>query len=81
MEKEYSVLKHELVPKHIILNEDEKKELLEKLKIKPQQLPKTFTNDPVVKEMGAKEGDILKIIRNSTVAGITNYYRIVVKKK
>lgn len=81
MEKEYSVLKHELVPKHIILNEDEKKELFEKLKIEPQQLPKIITNDPVVKEIGAKEGDILKIIRKSPVSGIINYYRIVVKKK
>lgn len=81
LEKEYSVLKHELVPKHIILNEDEKKEILEKLKIKSEQLPKITTSDPVVKEMGAKEGDILKIIRKSPVAGVTEYYRIVVKKK
>jgi len=81
LEKEYSVLKHELVPKHIILNEDEKKEILEKLKIKSEQLPKITTSDPVVKEMDAKEGDILKIIRKSPVAGVTEYYRIVVKKK
>jgi DNA-directed RNA polymerase subunit H len=81
LEKEYSVLKHELVPKHIILNDDEKKELVEKLRIKPEQLPKILTNDPVVKEMGAKEGDILKIIRKSPVAGLIEYYRIVVKKK
>lgn len=81
MEKEYSVLKHEFVPKHIILNEDEKKKLFERLRIKPEQLPKILTNDPVVKEMGAKEGDILKIIRKSLVAGLITYYRIVIKKK
>jgi DNA-directed RNA polymerase subunit H len=81
LEKEYSVLKHELVPKHIVLNDDEKKEIVEKLRIKPEQLPKILTNDPVVKEMGAKEGDILKIIRKSPVAGLIEYYRIVVKKK
>ena len=81
MEKEYSVLKHELVPKHIILNDDEKKKLFEKLKIKSEQLPKILTNDPAIKEIGAKEGDILKIFRKSPVAGSTIYYRIVVKKK
>jgi DNA-directed RNA polymerase subunit H len=79
--KEFSVLKHELVPEHVILDNNEKKELLEKMKIKPEQLPKILTNDPVVKEMGAKEGDVFKIIRKSAVAGITEYYRIAVKKK
>jgi len=68
-----------LVPKHIILNDKEKKELLEELKVKPKQLPKILTKDPVAKAIGAKEGDILKIIRNSPTAGKTTYYRIVVK--
>ncbi len=81
MGKEFSVLKHELVPEHIILDDNEKKELLEKLKIKPNQLPKILTNDPVVKELEAEEGDILKILRKSPVAGSTTYYRIVVPKK
>lgn len=81
MEKEFNVLKHKLVPKHIILKDEEKKELLEKLKILPEQLPKILTTDPVVKAIGAKEGDILKIIRNSPTAGVTLYYRLVVKVK
>ena len=80
MEKEFDVLKHKLVTKHIILKDEEKKELLEKLKILPKQLPKILTNDPVVKEIGAKEGDIIKIIRNSPTAGVAIYYRLVVKK-
>ena len=79
--KEFSVLKHELVPEHVILDENEKKELMEKMRITPKQLPKILTNDPVVKEIGAKEGDILKIIRKSPVAGTSLYYRLVVKKK
>ncbi|MEM5778545.1 MAG: DNA-directed RNA polymerase subunit H [Candidatus Aenigmatarchaeota archaeon] len=80
LEKEVNILKHELVPEHMILNENEKKELLEKLKITEKQLPKILTNDPVVKAIGAKEGDILKIIRKSPTSGIATYYRIVVKK-
>lgn len=80
MEKEYDILKHELVSEHVIVEEKEKKELLEKLKIKTINLPKILTNDPVVKTIGAKEGDVLKIIRKSATAGTSTYYRIVVKK-
>jgi DNA-directed RNA polymerase subunit H len=79
--KEFNILKHDLVPKHIILNEEEIKQVLDKYGIKPKNLPKIFTNDPVVKELNAKEGDILKIIRKSATAGESLYYRIVVKKK
>ena len=80
LEKEYDILKHELVSEHVIVEEKEKKELLEKLKIKTINLPKILTNDPVVKTIGAKEGDVLKIIRKSATAGTSTYYRIVVKK-
>ena len=81
MAEEFNILKHELVPEHIILNEDEKNELLEKYRIKPKNLPKILTTDPVAKALNAKEGDILKIIRKSKTAGTSLYYRIVVKKK
>ena len=80
LEKKFDILKHELVPEHVILEEKEKKELLEKLKITTINLPKTLTNDPVVKTIGAKEGDVLKIIRKSPSAGTSIYYRTVVKK-
>jgi len=80
LEKEFDILKHELVPEHIILNEDEKKELFEKLKITEKNLPKILTNDPAVKAIGAKEGDVLKIIRKSATADSSIYYRTVVKK-
>jgi len=80
LEKEYDILKHELVPEHILLKEEERKKLLEELKILPQQLPKILTTDPVVKEIEAKEGDVLKIIRKSQTAGETTYYRLVSKK-
>lgn len=69
-----------MVPKHIILNKEEEKEVLDKFSIKPENLPKILINDPVVKEIGAKEGNILKIIRKSKTAGTSLYYRIVIKK-
>ncbi|MEM5772151.1 MAG: DNA-directed RNA polymerase subunit H [Candidatus Aenigmatarchaeota archaeon] len=73
------ILDHYLVPKHIILNEKEKNELLQKLNISEQQLPKISINDPIVKLIGAKEGDVIKIIRKSHTAGESIYYRLVVK--
>lgn len=79
MEDEINILKHRLVPEHIILKDEEKKELLEKLKIEPDQLPKILKSDPVVKAINAKEGDIVKIIRRSQTAGTSVYYRIVVR--
>jgi DNA-directed RNA polymerase subunit H len=80
LEKEYDILKHELVPEHSIMDEKEKKELFEKLKITSVNLPKVIANDPVVKAMEAKEGDVLKIVRKSSTAGSSTYYRVVVKK-
>lgn len=80
MEKEFDILKHDLVPEHIIMNENEKKELFKKLNITEKNLPKILTNDPVVKSIGAKEGDVLKIIRKSATAGSSIYYRVVAKK-
>jgi len=79
-ESKVNILKHELVPEHIILNDEERKQLLEKLKILPENLPKILSNDPVVKAINAKEGDIIKIIRKSPTAGLSIYYRLVVKK-
>ena len=77
--KEINILKHVLVPEHVIIDGDERKQLLQKLNINPYQLPKIAANDPVVKSLKAKEGDIMKITRASLTAGETVYYRIVHK--
>lgn len=78
--EEFNILNHELVPEHIILKENEIKEVLEKFKIGPQNLPKILLSDPAVKAINAKEGDVLKIVRKSKTAGTSIYYRVVVKK-
>ena len=64
-DKEFNILIHSLVPEHIILNEKEQKELLEKMNILPNQLPKMRKNDAVSKKLEAKEGDVIKITRPS----------------
>ncbi len=73
-----NILEHELVPKHEVLPPDEAKKLLEKLGIQPTQLPWISIDDPVVKAIGAKPGDIIRIIRKSPTAGESIAYRYVV---
>ncbi len=77
--KEVDISKHKLVPKHTILNEKEREELLKKYRINLNQLPRILTSDPMVKKLDAKVGDIIKIERNSPTAGKTTYYRVVVR--
>lgn len=80
--RKIDVLLHELVPKHYLLTKEESQILLEKYKINISDLPQMYDKDPVSIAIGAKEGDIIKIVREShtTVKNI-DYYRYVKKEK
>ncbi|MEM2153310.1 MAG: DNA-directed RNA polymerase subunit H [Nitrososphaeria archaeon] len=78
-QKEFSIMNHVLVPRHEILSPEEAKRVLETYRVNPHQLPYILSSDPVVKELGAKPGDIIKITRKSEVAGIAYYYRYVIE--
>jgi DNA-directed RNA polymerase subunit H len=73
-----SILDHVLVPKGRILKEKEVEELLKRYGIAKDALPKILSDDPVVKELGAKKGDVIEFVRNSPIAGKALYYRVVV---
>ncbi|MHA1263799.1 MAG: DNA-directed RNA polymerase subunit H [Candidatus Helarchaeota archaeon] len=73
------ILEHEYVPKHEILSDEEKVKLLEQLQVPETSLPGILKSDPVVRVIGAEEGDVIKITRKSETAGETIVYRIVVK--
>jgi DNA-directed RNA polymerase subunit H len=77
--KKFNVLEHELVPDHILLTEEETDELLKKYSITRGQLPKVKSSDVVVKQVGAKPGDVLKIMRKSLTAGKAIAYRLVIE--
>ncbi|MEM4034182.1 MAG: DNA-directed RNA polymerase subunit H, partial [Sulfolobales archaeon] len=48
------------------------------LGIRPEQLPWIRASDPVARELGAKPGDIIRIIRKSQTAGESIAYRFVI---
>lgn len=71
----FIVKKHVLIPKHSRLGQKEKKELFARFNITLKELPKIAIDDPAIKALGAKTGDIIKIERMSTTAGKAVYYR------
>ena len=77
---EIDLFKHELVPEHIVLTEEEKQEVMKKFGIKSlSQFPKILESDPAVIAIGAQPGDLIKIIRKSKTAGEAVYYRLVIE--
>ena len=74
---QFNITKNVLVPKHVILSEDVKDEVLKKYSCKIAQLPKILHTDPVALYYGMKTGNICKIIRSNASSGETISYRVV----
>ncbi|MCC6045999.1 MAG: DNA-directed RNA polymerase subunit H [Ignisphaera sp.] len=72
------VLEHELVPRHEVLSVEEGARVLKEYGIKPEQLPWLRASDPVARAIGAKPGDIVRIVRKSPTGGEVVVYRYVV---
>lgn len=68
---------HMLVPKHEIMTEEEISDEFSDVDYDFKDLPKIKSRDPVVKAIGAKTGNILRITRKSDTAGKFVTYRIV----
>jgi len=73
----FNITHHQLVPKHILLNDEEINVLLEKYSTTSNKLPKLLRSDPIAKYYGMKPNQVCKIIRKSPEVGNYPYYRLV----
>ena len=80
----FNVLKHELVPEHHLLSEDEAVAVLARKGISREQLPKIRKSDPGIKVLESihgpiDEGRVIKIVRKSETAQEFVAYRLVTR--
>lgn len=80
LSRKFPVLGHVLIPKHELLPKTEAEGVLKSFGIDPTQLPFILESDPVIREIGGKAGDIVRIPRRSETSGQTIYYRYVVRE-
>ena len=72
----YNPMKHELVPKHKKMTEEEIKKLMEETQLKSKnQLPLIQKQDIIARWLGLYPGDIVKITRYTETSGKYYYYR------
>ncbi len=71
------MIEHNLVPKHELLSPEEAQKIIEKYKVARDQLPVILLNDPAIKHLQVKVGDIILITRQSKFVGPSLYYRVV----
>ncbi|EMA70896.1 DNA-directed RNA polymerase subunit H [Halorubrum xinjiangense] len=71
------VSQHELVPDHVLLDDDEIEEVLAEYDVKKTNLPKIKRTDPALPDE-AEVGDVVKIVRDSRTTDEAVVYRLVV---
>lgn len=76
----FDITTHRMAMPHRILKDDEKTEVFKRYNIKTpeEQLPWIDSQDPMVKWIGGRPGDVIEILRHSDVAGAQPYYRVCV---
>ncbi|MCW3992416.1 MAG: DNA-directed RNA polymerase subunit H [Candidatus Bathyarchaeota archaeon] len=75
----FDVFQHEYVPRHEVLTEEERREVLERFHAEPYQFPWIKASDPIAIILGAEPGDIIRIVGESVTAGRSESYRYVAK--
>ena len=76
---QFNILNHILVPKHIIITDDEANDVFKRYNIKSiTEMPEISRFDPVARVICIRPQQICKIIRPSKTAIETEYYRVCV---
>ncbi|MBE6525502.1 MAG: DNA-directed RNA polymerase subunit H [Candidatus Methanomethylophilaceae archaeon] len=81
----FNVLEHDLVPEHYLLSEEEVLEVLSKLEVTRDQLPKIRKSDAAIKVLEniyshpIEEGCVVKVVRKSATAEEFVAYRLVTR--
>jgi len=78
MSENFDITKHELVPDHIKLSEEEAEKVLKDLNVMREKLPMIFLSDSAIQNLKPEVGDIIKINRASPTNVETIFYRVVV---
>jgi DNA-directed RNA polymerase subunit H (RpoH/RPB5) len=73
-----NIVDHRDVPKHEVITEEEKNELLEKYHIKESNLPNILREDAMAIYLGLTPGEVVRILRPSPTSGTYETYRICV---
>lgn len=76
-ELKFDITTHKMVPRHRVLNSEQKRKLLANLGVRDTQLPRMQTTDPVARYYGLERGTVVEITRNSDTSGTYVTYRIV----
>ena len=80
----FNVLEHKLVPEHRVLSDKETEDVLKRLRVTKDQLPKIRRDDPAIQilekaqQAPVPEGAVIRIVRLSETAGVTEAYRLVI---
>lgn len=78
-ELKINIVDHVLVPKHIVLLEEEGIKTMNEYNSKKKDMPFLQSFDPIVRYYAMKPDNVCKIIRPSIMTAETVFYRLVVK--
>ena len=73
----FDIMKHELVPKFEVLENEEVAKVLQTYRIKHAQLPRMHASDPCARYLGLARGQVVRVTRASAEYGDSIAYRIV----